>query len=98
MEEIKDLHTTSLEWGCVCNLIDKISSIEEEIEGHWDELLNMVADMVTEESAKKDPAEVFFDVYQYDFFADIHSCQFVYTRSAHITGTDYGYFLNHFSF
>lgn len=67
MEEIKDLHTTSLEWGCVCNLIDKISNIEEEIEGHWDELLNMVADMVTEESTKKDPAEVFFDVYQYCF-------------------------------
>ncbi len=65
MEEIKELHTTSLEWGCVCNLIDKIADIENNIEGHWDELMDMIADMVTENNKEKDPAVVFFDIYQF---------------------------------
>ena len=67
MEEIKDLHTRNLEWGCICNLIDKISSIEEKIPGHWDELCNMIADMVAEGNAEEDPAKIFFDIYQYCF-------------------------------
>lgn len=67
MEEINELHTKSLEWGCVTNLVDKIGSIEDKINGHWDELLNMVADMMTEESTVDDPSKIFFDVYQYCF-------------------------------
>lgn len=67
MEEIKEIHTTSLEWGAITNLIDRISNIEEKIEGHWDELIDMVADMVTVESENKDPASIFFSVYQYIF-------------------------------
>lgn len=67
MEEINELHTKSLEWGCVTNLIDKISNIEEKMEGYWDDLINMVADMVTEESMVEDPSKIFFDVYQFCF-------------------------------
>ena len=67
MEEINDLHTLSLEWGCVCNLTDKIEVIEEKIEGHWDELIDMIADMMTDEGGNKDSTEIFFSVYQYCF-------------------------------
>lgn len=67
MEEINDIHSTSLEWGAIANLIDRISDIEDKIDGHWDELLNMVADLVAEESENKNPAAVFFSIYQYLF-------------------------------
>lgn len=67
MEEIDDLHTRSLEWGCISNLIDKISNIEEKMDGHWDELLDMVADMVDQEGREKDPTKIFFDMYAFCF-------------------------------
>ena len=67
MEEIDELHTKSLEWGCIANLIDKIGSIEETLDSHWDELLDMIADMITEEGREKDPAKIFFDVYAFCF-------------------------------
>ena len=67
MEEIEELHTRSLEWGCVTNLIDKIGSIEEGIEGHWDELCDMIADMMEQEGREKDPAAIFFDMYAFCF-------------------------------
>lgn len=67
MEEINDLHTKSLEWGCVTNLIDKIGDIEDKIEGHWDQLCDMIADIITEGSNVKDPTTIFFDIYQYCF-------------------------------
>lgn len=65
MEEIEELHSRSLEWGCIANLIDKIGTIEENLDGHWDELLDMVADVITDEGKEKDPAKVFFDVYAF---------------------------------
>ena len=67
MEEIEELHTRSLEWGCVTNLIDKIGAIEENMDGHWDELLDMIADMISEEGREKDPAKIFFYVYEFCF-------------------------------
>lgn len=67
MEEIEDLHIRSLEWGCVTNLIDKIGEIEEHIDGHWDELCDMLADMVEQEGKEKDPTKIFFDVYAFCF-------------------------------
>lgn len=67
MEEINELHSRSLEWGCIANLIDKIGAIEEGIDGHWDELLDMVADVITDEGEEKDPAKVFFDIYAFFF-------------------------------
>ena len=67
MEELNDIHTKSLEWGCVANLIDKIGGIEEKIDGHWDELCDMVADMISDEGKEEDPSKIFFDIYQYCF-------------------------------
>ena len=67
MEEIEELHNRSLEWGCVCNLLDKIGSIEESIDGHWDELLDVISDMISEEGNEKDPAKIFFDIYGFCF-------------------------------
>lgn len=67
MEEIEELHTRSLEWGCVANLTEKIGNIEENMEGHWDELLDMIADMISEEGTEKDPAKIFFDIYAFCF-------------------------------
>lgn len=65
MDEINDIHTRDLEWGCITNLLDRIESVEDGIDGHWDELIDMMADMMTEEGDNKDPSKVFFDVYQY---------------------------------
>lgn len=49
MEEITKLHSLNLEWGCITNLLDKISDFEEKIEGGWPELIDMVVDAVSEE-------------------------------------------------
>lgn len=59
------LHNLNLEWGCITNLMDKISSIEDGIEGGWPELVDMVADAVSEEGENKDPASAFFNLYQF---------------------------------
>lgn len=67
MEEIDEAHTRSLEWGCIANLIDKTGEIEDKMEGHWDELCDMIADMVDQEGLEKDPAKIFFDVYAFCF-------------------------------
>lgn len=67
MEGINELHTRSLEWGCVCNLIDKIGELEESIDGHWDKLLNMIADVISEEGEEKDPSVIFFTIYEFFF-------------------------------
>ena len=67
MEEISEIHNRDLEWGCVTNLLDKIEEIEDNIEGHWDALIDMMADMITEEGDNKDASSVFFDIYQYCF-------------------------------
>lgn len=67
MEEIDEAHTRSLEWGCVCNLIDKIGEIEDKMDGHWDELCDMIADTVDQEGQEKDPTKIFFDVYAFCF-------------------------------
>lgn len=66
MNEIETLHNLNLEWGCLTNLMDKIGSIEDKIEGGWPEVIDMVADAVTEESNNKtDPATLFFVLYQF---------------------------------
>ena len=66
VEETENLHEACLEWGCVTNLINKIGDIEERIEGHWDDLLNMIADVVDKEG-KNTPEKVFFDMYAFFF-------------------------------
>lgn len=67
MEEINELHTRSLEWGCICNLIDKIGDIEDKMDGHWDELLDMVADIIDQEGREKNSEIVFFCLYEFFF-------------------------------
>lgn len=65
MEEIKQMHDINIEWGCITNLMDKISDIEDGIDGGWPELVDMVADAVTEEGRNKDPVSAFFNLYQF---------------------------------
>lgn len=67
MEEINDLHNLNIEWGCITNLMNKIGDIEDKINGGWPELIDMVADAVTEEGENKDMAELFFSLYQFLF-------------------------------
>lgn len=67
MDEIKDLYTRNLEWGCLCNLVDKISEIESNIEGHWDELAEMVANAIIVEQDNKNPETLFFNLYEFMF-------------------------------
>ena len=67
MEEIDSLHSANLEWGCITVLANKICDLEEKIDGGWDALVNMVADIIEENSYEKDPATVFFIIYQFMF-------------------------------
>lgn len=68
MEETKALHELNIEWGCITNLMDKIITIEENTEGGWPELTNMVVDAMSEEGeAKRSQADLFFDLYQFLF-------------------------------
>lgn len=67
MEEIKILHALNLEWGCITNLMDKIISIEDKIEGGWPELTDMIGDIMTEEAMNKNPVTAFFYLYGYMF-------------------------------
>lgn len=68
MEEIKQLHSLNLEWGCITNMMDKISDIEDKIDGGWPELVEMIADAVDEESNNKTPpAELFLYLYHFLF-------------------------------
>lgn len=66
MEEIQALHNLNLEWGCITNLMDKISDIEDKIDGGWPELIEMVADAIDEDS-RANPTDLFFDLYQFLF-------------------------------
>lgn len=65
MDETMRMHNLNLEWGCATNLMDGISKIEDKIEGGWPELIDMVADAVTEEGENKDIASAFFNLYQF---------------------------------
>ena len=68
MEEINDIHSLNLEWGCLTNLVNKISDIEDKMTDGWPELIDMVVDAVSEEGENKtEPASLFFDLYQYLF-------------------------------
>lgn len=67
MDEIKEFHTRNLEWGCICNLVDKISEIEDNMEGHWDGLAEMIAQAMISEQENKDPETLFFNLYEYMF-------------------------------
>lgn len=67
MDEIKQLHNLTIEWGCITNLVDRISLLEEKIDGGWTELIEMIADAMSEEGSNKDTASVFFNLYGFLF-------------------------------
>lgn len=67
MDDIAELHNLNLEWGCITNLMDKITTIEDKIEGGWPELIDMVADAMAEEGELKDPVSAFFNLYGFLF-------------------------------
>lgn len=66
MEELRQIHDVDVEWGAVTNLMNKISDIEDKIEGGWPELIDMVVDAI-DESAECDQAELFFNLYHFLF-------------------------------
>ena len=57
------MHELEIEWGCITNLMDKICDLEDKIDGGWQELVDMVADSVTEEGVNKNPSSAFFNLY-----------------------------------
>ena len=59
MEEPSQTAQLELAWGSIANLADKISDIEETIEGGWDELIDVVADAMTEEGTTHSTAKAF---------------------------------------
>lgn len=67
MKEISEIHNITMEWGCITNLLDRISTLEETIGGGWPELIDMVADSVTKEATNKNETEVFFHLYGFLF-------------------------------
>lgn len=67
MEEIKELHQLNIEWGCITNLLDRIITLEDKIEGGWPELIDMVGDAMTLEAMNKNPVTAFFNLYGFMF-------------------------------
>lgn len=67
MDELTEMHSLNLEWGCITNLVNRITTIEDSIEGGWPELVDMVGDAMTTEGSTKDPASVFFNLYGFFF-------------------------------
>lgn len=66
-KEVSDVHNLNIEWGCITNLMDKISDLEDK-NGEWMELIDMVTDAVQEEMDNNtDPADIFFNLYQFFF-------------------------------
>lgn len=59
MQNSSQSRQSELAWGSVANIIDKIGDIEETIDGGWDELINMLADAMTEEGTTKSTATAF---------------------------------------
>lgn len=64
MEEIAELHSSNVEWGCVMKLLSKISDLEDTIEGGWPELIDMLSDAMVREE-KSNSQELFFNLYQF---------------------------------
>ena len=57
MEELND-NSCSLIWGAIANITEKIGAVEETIPGYWDDLCNMVADVVEKSGEMEKPEEV----------------------------------------
>lgn len=54
MEETSKAKQSELAWGSIANLVERIIGEEEKIEGGWPEVVNMVADAMTDAGEGKD--------------------------------------------
>lgn len=67
MEEIEKLHSEDLEWNTIMELGFKIGELEDKIDGHWDELVDMVVEAIESEEDKGDSISRFFNLYTFLF-------------------------------
>lgn len=63
MDDADYIRETTLAYGAVMNLMDRIVSVNEE----WTELLDMMSDVFDEEHNNNNPEDVFSTVYQFLF-------------------------------
>ena len=64
MEELSTKRQSELAWGSIANIVDKISDEEEKIDGGWPELIDVVADAMTEEGSVKSTANAFANLFK----------------------------------
>lgn len=69
MVDSSSMHEVDMEWGCITNLMCKISDLVDTIEGGWPELIDMLIEASDECGREKDPATLFFTLYQFLFRA-----------------------------
>lgn len=65
MDEPSQIMQRSLAWGSVCNYLDRISDIEKSIDGGWDELNSMVADVIADNEDEKSITIIFADIFNF---------------------------------
>ena len=65
MEELSTKRQSELAWGSIANIVDKISDEEEKIDGGWPELIDVVADAMTEEGSIKSTANAFANLFNF---------------------------------
>lgn len=65
MDELAKIRQSELAWGSIDNLVERIIDIEENIEGGWMELVDMVADAMSEEGEGKSTFSSF--IYLFNF-------------------------------
>lgn len=63
MDDADYIRETTLAYGAVMNLMDRIVSVNEE----WTELLDMMSDVFDEEHNNNNPEDIFSTVYQFLF-------------------------------
>ncbi len=63
MDDADYIRETTLAYGAVMNMMDRVVSINED----WTELLDMMSDVFDEEHNNKDPEDIFSTVYQFIF-------------------------------
>lgn len=65
MDEPSQAMQQSLAWGSICNYLDRISDIEESIDGGWDELNSMLADVITDNEDERSITIIFADIFNF---------------------------------
>ena len=65
MEELSTKRQSELAWGSIANIVDKISDEEEKIDGGWPELIDVVADAMTEEGSVKSTTNAFVNLFNF---------------------------------